>query len=64
MDKTIDAPAENLALYIEMMTDGDWVTEDTTPITPAGCHPMWDHPRATGLPLKIGLSSTKQRLAI
>ena len=30
--KTIDAPKENLALYIEMMTDGDWITEDTTPI--------------------------------
>jgi len=30
--KTIDAPKENLALYIEMMTDGDWYTEDTTPI--------------------------------
>ena len=36
VDKTIDAPAENLALYIEMMTDGDWVTEDTTPITHGG----------------------------
>ena len=30
--KTIDAPAENLALYIAMMTGGDWYTEDTTPI--------------------------------
>jgi len=35
VDKTIDAPAENLALYIEMMTDGDWYTEDTTPIVHA-----------------------------
>lgn len=30
VDKTIDAPAENLALYVEMMIDGDWITEDTT----------------------------------
>lgn len=36
VDKTIDAPAENLALYIEMMTDGDWITEDTTPIVNGG----------------------------
>ena len=36
VDKTIDAPAENLALYIEMMTDGDWITEDTTPIVKGG----------------------------
>ena len=34
--KTIDAPAENLALYIAMMTDGDWITEDTTPIVNGG----------------------------
>jgi len=36
VDKTIDAPAENLALYIAMMTEGDWVTEDTTPIVHGG----------------------------
>ena len=34
--KTIDAPAENLALYIAMMTEGDWYTEDTTPIVNGG----------------------------
>lgn len=28
---TIDAPAENLALYIKMMVDGHWITTDTTP---------------------------------
>ncbi len=31
--KTIDAPAENLALYIKMMTDGHWITTDTDPIS-------------------------------
>jgi len=31
--KTIDAPAENLALYIKMMQDGHWITTDTSPIT-------------------------------
>ena len=36
VEKTIDAPAENLALYIAMMTDGDWYTEDTTPIVNGG----------------------------
>ena len=36
VEKTIDAPAENLALYIGMMTDGDWYTEDTTPIVNGG----------------------------
>jgi len=36
VDKTIDAPAEALALYIGMMTDGDWYTEDTTPIVKGG----------------------------
>ncbi len=36
VDKTIDAPAENLALYKAMMTDGDWYTEDTTPIVKGG----------------------------
>ncbi len=34
--KTIDAPAENLALYIKMMTDGHWITVDTTPIVRGG----------------------------
>lgn len=28
--KTIDAPAENLALYIKMMKDGHWITVDAT----------------------------------
>jgi len=32
LDKTIDAPAENLALYIKMMIDGDWITEDVEPV--------------------------------
>jgi len=36
VDKTIDAPAENLALYIKMMTDGDWITVDTNPIVKGG----------------------------
>jgi hypothetical protein len=36
VDKTIDAPAENLALYIKMMTDGDWITVNTDPITKGG----------------------------
>jgi hypothetical protein len=34
--KTIDSPGENLALYIEMMTDGDWYTEDVTPTSQGG----------------------------
>ena len=34
--KTIDAPAENLALYIKMMTDGHWITTNTDPIEPGG----------------------------
>ena len=33
---TIDAPAENLALYIKMMIDGDWVTINTDPIVKGG----------------------------
>lgn len=36
VDKTIDAPAENLALYIKMMTDGDWITVNTNPIVKGG----------------------------
>lgn len=36
VEKTIDAPAENLALYIEMMKYGDWITENTDPITQGG----------------------------
>jgi hypothetical protein len=36
VDKTIDAPAENLALYIKMMTDGDWITVNTDPIVKGG----------------------------
>ena len=31
---TIDAPAENLALYIKMMKDGHWITLDTAPVEP------------------------------
>ncbi len=34
--KTIDAPAENLALYIKMMQEGHWITLDTTPVEPGG----------------------------
>ena len=30
--KTIDAPAENLALYIKLMQEGHWITTDTSPI--------------------------------
>ena len=33
---TIDSPAENLALYIKMMVDGDWITTDVTPVEPGG----------------------------
>ena len=29
-EKTIDSPLENLALYVKMMRDGHWITEDTT----------------------------------
>ena len=29
--KTIDAPAENLALYIKLMQEGHWITTDTSP---------------------------------
>lgn len=36
VDKTIDAPAENLALYIKMMTDGHWITTNTDPIVKGG----------------------------
>lgn len=32
LDKTIDSPAENLALYIKMMIDGHWITEEVEPI--------------------------------
>lgn len=34
--KTIDSPAENLALYIKMMVDGHWITLDTDPVEPGG----------------------------
>jgi hypothetical protein len=33
---TIDAPAENLALYIKMMIDGHWITINTVPVEPGG----------------------------
>jgi len=33
---TIDAPAENLALYVKMMIDGHWITTDLTPVEPGG----------------------------
>lgn len=33
---TIDAPAENLALYIKMMIDGHWITITTAPVEPGG----------------------------
>lgn len=34
--KTIDSPAENLALYIKMMVDGHWITVNTDPVEPGG----------------------------
>ena len=34
--KTIDAPAQNLALYIKMMKDGHWITTNTDPVEPGG----------------------------
>ena len=34
--KTIDSPAENLALYIKMMQEGHWITTDTSPIVRGG----------------------------
>ena len=34
--KTIDAPAENLALYIKLMQEGHWITTDTSPIVKGG----------------------------
>jgi hypothetical protein len=34
--KTIDAPAENLALYIKLMQEGHWITTDTSPIVRGG----------------------------
>jgi hypothetical protein len=38
--KTIDSPAENLALYIKMMTDGHWITpDDATTTKPQGGPP-------------------------
>lgn len=36
VDKTIDAPAENLALYIKLMKDGHWITVNTEPIVKGG----------------------------
>jgi len=33
---TIDAPAENLALYVKMMIDGHWITINTDPIVKGG----------------------------
>jgi len=33
---TIDAPAENLALYIKLMTDGHWITVNTDPTVKGG----------------------------
>lgn len=37
--KTIDSPAENLALYIKMMKDGHWITVDTEPSQRGGGPP-------------------------
>jgi len=34
--KTIDAPAENLALYIKLMQEGHWITTDTSPVVRGG----------------------------
>jgi hypothetical protein len=36
VDKTIDAPAENLALYIKLMQDGHWITVNVEPIVKGG----------------------------
>lgn len=36
---TIDAPAENLALYIKMMTDGDWIIPEETQTSRRGGDP-------------------------
>jgi hypothetical protein len=64
VDKTIDAPAENLALYIAMMTDGDWYTEDTTPIVHGGLPtgkgpPEGDGPSALPRPVLNSSAITK-----
>ena len=40
--KTIDSPAENMALYIKMMRDGHWITENTT-TSQRGGSPPEDH---------------------
>lgn len=49
--KTIDAPAENLALYIKMMQEGHWITTDTSPIVRGG------PPEGSGPPEGEGPSS-------
>lgn len=53
IDKTIDAPAENLALYIKMMLDGHWITTDTDPVEHGGGGP----PEGKGPPEGDGPSS-------
>ncbi|MBI5944765.1 MAG: hypothetical protein HY864_10390 [Chloroflexi bacterium] len=49
--KTIDAPAENLALYIKMMQEGHWITTDTSPIVRGG------PPEGSGPPVGEGPSA-------
>jgi hypothetical protein len=49
--KTIDSPAENLALYIKMMQEGHWITTDTSPIVRGG------PPEGSGPPEGEGPSS-------
>lgn len=49
--KTIDAPAENLALYIKLMQEGHWITTDTSPIVRGG------PPEGSGPPEGDGPSS-------
>lgn len=46
--KTIDAPAENLALYIKMMKDGHWITVDTSAPTRGNKPPDKGPPEGDG----------------
>jgi len=46
--KTIDAPAENLALYVKMMKDGHWITVDTTVADRGGKPPDKGPPEGDG----------------
>lgn len=42
--KTIDSPSENLALYIKMLKDGHWITENTEPSGQGGGPPAGKGP--------------------